>query len=53
MLEVVLAVLAGVLIIDVVLDLWRQLEGVQRRRQLDRDRAEMDRTIARTGGRRG
>lgn len=52
MIELVLLLLAGALVLDVVLELWRTGAGVARRRELDRDRAAMRRTIDRTGGRR-
>lgn len=52
MIVLVLVILAGVLILDVVLELWRVGAGVERRRQRDRDRAAIRRTLDRTGGRR-
>lgn len=50
MIELVLVVLAGALVLDVVLELWRDGAGVERRRELERNRAAMRRTIDRTGG---
>lgn len=50
MLQLVVVVLAGVVILDVALDCWRQVDGVRRRRQLERDRVAMRRTLERTGG---
>jgi hypothetical protein len=52
MVELVLVLLAGALVLDVVLELWRDGYGVQRRRELERDRVAMLRTLDRTGGRR-
>jgi hypothetical protein len=49
MLRLVLVAFAGVLIMDVALEVWRMIEGVERRRQLERDRAEMLRALRRTG----
>jgi hypothetical protein len=48
----VLAFLAGLLILDAVLDARRSHESTRRRRERERNRAEMLRTIDRTGGRR-
>lgn len=52
MIGLVVALLAGALVLDVVLELWRDGAGVARRRELERDRAAMRRTLERTGGRR-
>ena len=48
----VLAVLAGLLILDVALDAFCSHEARERRRQRERDRVRMLRTLDRTGGRR-
>lgn len=48
----IIVLLSGALIMDVALDLWRTVDGVGRQRRRDRDRAEMLRTLDRTGGRR-
>ncbi len=52
MTELVVAILAGALVLDVLLDCWRSFEAVERRRQRDRNRADMLRALDRTGGRR-
>ena len=52
MLSLVLTVILAVLVLDVALEVWRITEGVERRRQRERDRAAALRTIDRTGGRR-
>jgi hypothetical protein len=51
MIELVLAVLAGALLLDIVLEVWRMMEGVERRRRLERDRIEMLDALDRTGRR--
>jgi hypothetical protein len=43
-------ILAGLLILDVALEVFRDTYALERRRQRDRDRAEILRTIDRTGG---
>lgn len=50
MMSLVLVALAGLLILDVLLASFRDLDRVRRRRERDRDRAAMLRTIDRTGG---
>ena len=52
MLGLTVVILAGLLIVDVCLDTLHRLGTWERRRQADRDRAAMRRTIERTGGRR-
>ena len=43
-------VLAGLLVLDVLLECWRIGAGVQRRRDRERAEASMRRTVDRTGG---
>ena len=46
--KLVLALLAGLLVLDVVLEWWRRSDGVKRMRQRERDLVAMRRTLDRT-----
>lgn len=48
----VIVVLAGLVVLDVLVDAFASHEARERRRQRDRDRVEALKTIDRTGGRR-
>jgi len=51
-LGLVLAILSGLLILDVVLEQWRRRAGIDRARRRERNRRLVEETIERTGGRR-
>lgn len=48
MIGLVLAVIAGLLVVDVLLEVWQRVEGVRRWREYERDYADMRRTLDRT-----
>lgn len=50
MIALAVVVVAGALVLDVALDVWRRADGVRRVRERDRNRVAMRRTIDRTGG---